>query len=538
MEPFELPPNYYLNYFKQMTELVLARYKDILSTEDLDFINSFNELDETSARLLIRLFLRKGPLFLVDKLQYNEVPNINEAITQLCQLGLLTENPAIFSWQLVELLPVAESRTLFCPDDKKVKKIDLIELCYDDETLQNCKQWGTERRIVEPTGYEVYRRLQLLYFGSEHQTLTEFVLEDIGLFKYEDYPIDQSNRLFQSREDLEITIAINDLASEFSEMSHAKDWSQLEDLALKLLKIEAGNQLQNRLNRLANRVAYRLEQLNNLDLAYELFLTNDLPPSRERRARILFKREHYTDAKQLLDEISQSPKSFEESAFLSRFSNRVYKKLNIEPAKIEKPQLKEIHLSLVTSGQRVEELACEHFPGSVWLENSLPLAVFGLIFWPVVFANKKGVWHHPFQSGPTDLYRPEFVEARTSEIESIFEHQSEWGNQIAQRWQEKEGISNPFVHWQILTHDIVSSCYTAFDPNQWSEIFRHLLSDLRHHRSGFPDLFQITENGGRFIEVKGPGDKLQDNQKQWLALFESIGVAAEVCYIEYNENHE
>lgn len=141
----------------------------------------------------------------------------------------------------------------------------------------------------------------------------------------------------------------------------------------------------------------------------------------------------------------------------------------------------------------------------------------------------------PFQSGPSDLYRSEFIEARSEEIEQLFNRRENWLRLIESNWAIKHGIRNAFVYWQLLSLEDVIGCYTAFRPDQWSEIFRHLLLDIRNHRSGFPDLFQNDRGNGRFIEVKGPGDKLQDNQKQWLGVFDRIGISAEVCYIEYIE---
>ncbi|TCS43226.1 VRR-NUC domain-containing protein [Reinekea marinisedimentorum] len=532
MAPVEIPANYYLNYFNQMIDLVLARYQDILPQQDLHFISQFKGLSEPAQRLLIRFYIRKGPLFLTDTLAYKEVPDIGQACAELCSSGLSEENPEVYCWQLVELLPVAESRSLLRAD-KKIRKSELLDQTYLDEEIKSCTDWGIKRPIIQPTGYETYRRLQLLYFGNEQQTLTEFILEDIGLFKYEPYPIDRDNRLFNKAKEVETTLLINDLAIEFAEMSLAKDWQQIEVLAEQVLKIQPGRLLLNRWSRLANRIAYRLEQLGELELAYRIFSTNHQPPSRERRTRILFKQQAYQAAKKLLEEIHQQPISEDETTFYRRFINKVHKPLGLATVKFAKPHISETHLQLARTDQRVEELACDQFPGAVWLENSLPLAVFGLVFWQVIFADKPGVWHHPFQSGPSDLYRSEFSEARSEEIASLFNRQAQWLEIIQTHWAAKHGIRNAFVHWSVLTADTIIHCYTAFHPDQWAELFRHLLLDIRNHRSGFPDLFQRQEQGGRFIEVKGPGDKLQDNQKQWLAVFERIGIPAEVCYIQY-----
>ena len=51
-----------------------------------------------------------------------------------------------------------------------------------------------------------------------------------------------------------------------------------------------------------------------------------------------------------------------------------------------------------------------------------------------------------------------------------------------------------------------------------------------------PDLIQFypAERRYRMIEVKGPGDRLQDNQKRWLAFAAEQGIPVEVCYVSWD----
>ncbi|MEX3824462.1 VRR-NUC domain-containing protein, partial [Paraburkholderia sp. BR14262] len=49
--------------------------------------------------------------------------------------------------------------------------------------------------------------------------------------------------------------------------------------------------------------------------------------------------------------------------------------------------------------------------------------------------------------------------------------------------------------------------------------FERLLREPVANRSGLPDLVRFWPHERRYelIEVKGPGDRLQDNQRRWLA---------------------
>jgi hypothetical protein len=216
--------------------------------------------------------------------------------------------------------------------------------------------------------------------------------------------------------------------------------------------------------------------------------------------------------------------------------NKLRPKLALEKLPMAKPTIEEIQMRWVRTEGSVEQQACEHIPGTVWFENALPLSVFGLLYWPVIFADIPGVWHHPFQAAPTDLNDPEFTQRRRRLIDHIrTQTKSEWRQSIEQNWEDKSNIRNPFVHWQKVPLETILACFDAFSKPQWQGLFDHLLTDLKHFRSGFPDLFQITDDGCRFIEIKGPGDKLQDNQIAWLEKFAELNIPAVVCYVSYLE---
>jgi len=61
------------------------------------------------------------------------------------------------------------------------------------------------------------------------------------------------------------------------------------------------------------------------------------------------------------------------------------------------------------------------------------------------------------------------------------------------------------------------------------------LWDLRNNRSGFPDLVLFPDCGSyQLLEVKGPGDRLQDNQKRWIRAFERFGIPYRVVNVAWS----
>ena len=69
-------------------------------------------------------------------------------------------------------------------------------------------------------------------------------------------------------------------------------------------------------------------------------------------------------------------------------------------------------------------------------------------------------------------------------------------------------------------------------------VFERLLFDPRENRSGFPDLIALGDEPGDYclVEVKGPGDTLQDSQKRWLRYFADRDIPARVAWVEWREH--
>ncbi|WP_342588215.1 VRR-NUC domain-containing protein [Salinicola endophyticus] len=108
---------------------------------------------------------------------------------------------------------------------------------------------------------------------------------------------------------------------------------------------------------------------------------------------------------------------------------------------------------------------------------------------------------------------------------------------VRQRFHAKHGIQSPFVAWGALdetTLELALTCLPARHLRLW---FERLLGDIRANRAGMPDLIQFWPGEARYrmIEVKGPGDRLQDNQKRWLAFCAEHAMPVSVCYVSWEE---
>lgn len=184
-----------------------------------------------------------------------------------------------------------------------------------------------------------------------------------------------------------------------------------------------------------------------------------------------------------------------------------------------------------------------------YVENMLFNGLFGLFFWDILFKPLPGAFFHPFHAGPADLLRPEFYARRAELFE---ERLTELDNglhveRILTTYQNKFGLQCWFVNWGILHDDhepgqpsrLLRLALKCIPPEHLKLIFKRLCKDVRNNGSGFPDLIQFFPDRVKYelVEVKGPGDRLRDNQLRWLHYLSSHGVPAKVCHVNWKGDH-
>ncbi len=534
-EQIDLPEGYYLDNFRQLVSTVGERYADLLDSTDQNFLTRFRELSEPAARLLVRLYTRKGPVFRVNRLSYADVGPTEPAIAELVQAGLLDPAPQLTALDIARLLTLPDLRQLpWCPDPR-LNKAALLEHLARFPDSRSPGDWQLTEPLVARCHDATLRRLQLMYFGNGRQSLTDFVLSDLGVFRYERYPLNRAQRWFQDPADIDQTLHLMDLRDQYYEAIETKSTDPLPAIARACLAADWRPRVQDRAFRLMNQLGYRLEQAGHWSLALALFNTNETPPARERRCRLLYKQERYTDCWDTLQPILDAPQDASEARFGPRFQPRLARKLKRPVLSVLAPTVIENRAQWPPAAMSVEQLACSQLEDTVWLENQLPLAIFTLVHWPLLFADVPGAFHHPFQSGPADLYQPDFLQRRGTDRHRLYQTltQTRARQHLVHHSQDKAGLQNPFFGWGGLSSELLLRCFDVVPWDHWVPIFRHLWLDLKRHRSGFPDLFQFLTDSYRFIEIKGPGDRLQDNQRDWLGVFSQAGVPAEVWYVEY-----
>ena len=544
-----LPPQYYLDNFRFLIHWVNERYADLLAEEELLFIERFNRLAPNSQCLLVRMLGRKGPWFRATKLIYAEIDNHEFCANQLNDVNLIEIDPLLSITNLFNIFTKAELIQLFSEQlksHKNARKEILLNILSDSYPQnQYWSQWTNDQfgKLYYVDNHAIISIFLLLFFGNPYQNLTEFVLQDLGLYRYEKYIIDPQHRVFKNREEL---AQYQQLLLLREQLALAEDLNSLEQIVLQLPNTFASAAMERRRARLINQLAYEFERYKQFDLAMQLYQLIDLPPSRERQIRLLEKRGDHQQAWELLSLLIKTPMNEHELQIAERIAPRLAKKIS-KPFKKKSPlALCEKTLILPQSADdaglalSVEEIVRLHLDTReepcLYVENTLLNSLFGLWLWPEMFRGIQGAFANPLQSAPLDLYQEDFQKNRPDiqQLWQLFDDQKH-ATHIQNIWQQKHGIANHFVSWQFINETTLLMALRCIPATHLKIIFERLLFDLKTNRSGLPDLIQFfpKQQFYRMIEVKGPGDRVQDNQQRWLNFFKAHDIPAEVCYVSW-----
>jgi hypothetical protein len=544
----QLPPTYYLDNFNRLVEHAQTLYPDLLSDDECHWLSAYKRLSVASQCLMVRLLSRKGCWFRSDKLNYVEIPDLNSALQELSTAGFIALSHPEEQHHLViskveiglHLLTKPELLNVFpaFKSNKTAKKDELL-LLLDQQPFDQFQNLNFDCIYVVES--QVIDVLLLLFFANTYQDLSQFVLSDLGLNTFENYPLSKQRRFFTSREQLNQLLQMRDIQRLYSE-GNRKDGEFLEQLLNTIPEESEHRSIARKRSRLINDIARDLERLNLNDQAVFWFRQSTLPPSRERLARIYDKQGELNLMCDIVTQMKATPSDVSELEVAAKLEQRLLRKQMLSTKKghkvprASKPNCEQIKLELDLSQTRVELAVKQHFEDQGWdvyfSENSFLCGLFGLAFWEVIFADVEGAFINRYQHRPLDLYHSDFVDKRAEQVEAVFQTIFKHGlNHLLNIYDQKRGIANPFVHWNYFSRSLVEHSMEAIPNALIVDLFKVILSDLKLFRTGMPDLITFKDKEFHWVEVKGPGDKLQDNQWRWIKEFERLSVPFSVCYV-------
>lgn len=539
-------PLYYLHNFRQVLVWVSQRYADLLDEPERAFIDAFEQLPAPAQALLVRMVMRKGEWFRTDKLDYAEIGDPQAALQPLMALGWVCGRQPLALEQLFSLLRKEELALYFAGQlaRPRAAKADLLAQM---QALEPCArplhEWfaNCPLQVVHWRMQPLCDRFRLLFFGNLYQDWSDFVLADMGMLRFEKVPFSDDSRALRQRADVDAAIALHRCAEQLEQ----------GEQPCQLLAVLDGLPcdtpwLARRRARLLFSIGQQCERSGDWALALTVYALSSHPESRIRQVRVLERSEQWVRAQALAQQMANPPNNPLEVQALARMLPRLARKLGGPPTARRRAAVVtpiELELPAAMAALGVEEAVRVHLAqagGQVYyVENTLFNSLFGLLCWEAIFAPVPGAFFHPFQVAPHDLHEADFQQRRSALFDTCLARLDDGSHvqAILDCYAAKHGLQSPFVFWSMLSPELLEHALACLPAEHLKQCFLRLLQDIRNNRAGMPDLIQLWPEQGRYcmVEVKGPGDRLQDNQVRWLEFCRLHDLPVAVCHVRWCE---
>lgn len=550
-------PYYYLSNFRLVLSQVWARYHDLFHADELATIESFESLSADAQRLYVRLYLRVGPVFRRARLAYAEIANPDAAIDELDAAGFTSDAADVAPQVLLGLLRADELRhhARQLGLDAVGRKPALVE-----RLLPAAAEVLAGERFVAIQRRELFDIVRLLFFGNLSQDLSEFVLVNIRQVAYPRYELVAAARLFPERRWLDAYL-----------QAFALRLLELDQLPSEML-VELASAVRVELDVWPAPASYRRRidpgrsfALGLLRIARELERRGCAEEAMAsyalvaRRATDPGARTQATDRLGLVAQRAGATAPFAEAVShvlgdgtldaIARYTlerRRALAGLGADPREKLRTAI-EIELDLEPAGHRggkalylnragdpvwIELAALELLGDGEYSENVICRALFGLLFWDVIFAPVPGVFQHQFHDAPLDAGSEQFYVARRDLIEARLAQLArvDLGAEVCRAWDAHRGERCAFVYWEGCERDVLARCARLMG-GRLAGVLDHLARHPKRHGHGLPDLLLWDDDDVRFVEVKGPGDQLLVEQRLWHDVLLGCGFDVKVARV-------
>lgn len=567
---------YYLTNFEYLLNFITKSYKQLLNTHEINLIQQFFKLSEPARCLYVRMCNRKGVIFKISGLQYQEIPSTQEAAHELMTNHFVTQLSQKHETYFADLLTVFTKKELLAfiqvydlKLHKASKNLKINEIYY--VILTNISypiflKLADNHNIIIQNYHHEISFFKFLFFGNSYQDMTDFVMRDMGMTKFEDFDETKFTPLFQTRAEAEEKWAIieahhtlnayletaNTIINYTSIETFFKQWflnhalvhetsaNAYQRLAIRLGEIFEKQKL---LERLEGNHAYM-----HLEIALQFYEHATMPPARERQCRILATlsqvagniENNIQKALLICEQIIASPQNANELTFATDFSEKLLKKnlkTKEKTLKTVTKYLKEaqsIYIE-ITHKHAIENGVVSYFQQQgfqgIFVENYAWRAIFALVFWDIIFDFNI---HNPLQKRPSDFYTNSFFENRKAlfinHLENITNKEL-LQKLIEKNYQEKYNFTNSFIQWHESILPLATLFIELLPLEGLKMVLLEMAKDMHKGLTGFPDVLIWNENEYCLIEVKSPTDTLSAQQLFWLNFFEDNGIKAKVLKV-------
>ncbi len=539
-------PWYYLHNFERVLAALDARYAALWSGEERRFLADFAALPRAARAVLVRMVVRSGDLFRAGDLVYAEIGATAAALEPLLALGWVVAAGALPARRLIPVFTKDELLCYFAGPgaSRRASKPALAAVLLAQHVgAVSLAPWSraTGEVLYELRVRALCDQLRAMYFGNFHQDWSEFVLTELGVLTYESVPTPLQAAAFRTRAEVE---TFRQLQRCVQGLAEEREPAEL-DAALPPTVLDC-DWLEELRQEILCRIGRDHEQRGDPAAALRCYTQCRHRGARIRAARLHERARDWESARRVCLAALGSPDSAAERHDAQKILARVARKLKI-PAAFAAPPAAPVPSFDLVAEPPAPAYAVEYYArdrllaesgGEVvvrYVENSLVTSLFGLLCWRAIFEPIAGAFFHDFQAAPADLASSRFYERRRSSFEACFAQleTGEYVETIRRCYAVKAGIQSPFVAWRAVSKRLLELALTCFPAAHLRLWFEWIVADVRANCAGFPDLVQFwpRERRYRLIEVKGPGDRLQDNQRRLLQFCALHRMPVAVCYV-------
>ena len=535
----DLPQFYYHSNFCEMLTFVQTRYDAVLQDIHHHFINDFFALPVPAQCLYARLAGRKGSVFSLSKLRYDEISNVQ------CQAVTLRESDFISPVQntnypeylntlskpeLTAFMSRHISAGAFRVSWKKARLVDIAQalISFSPDIIRP--------EFIVQSRQEALQFCLFLYFGKIQTNLQNFTLRDLGLVKTPDFKADYGARFESSAEAQSAYF----YAKSLHRFKHGND----DEIAGLIDSIETWPDAicpvsTNSRDKLLQKLGGLSERLEDVDTALSIYERSDTPLCNERVIRLRYARGEKDWVEKRLLELIENPASDEEHNFTVDFYARKYKK---KRTSLVTDLLRDSQtLKLDEAFRHQPEAAAKRYFESQGQtvyrsENAVWRMLFGLLFWNELYGQDANSLYNSFERLPASLSDATFyasfqerVEARLLQLETP----QEVFIAVLKVISRHHGTPNGVFRWNGRTVDKVKALLMHAPPRALSQILRAMAQNYKQMKDGFPDLMCLKDGELSFVEIKAEGDVIRRNQLSRIQQLRKAGFKTDIARIEW-----
>ena len=540
----DLPTYYYLEHFQECLGFIDEACCELLGPEHSEFMHKFAMADLSVQCTLVRSLNRKANCIKVDSLAYDEIPDHEGGVQQCFAYTWFTSIPehSLNDWlvgltkpELVTLLHDCSTANVVA----SANKASMVELALTHLSFTSVREHSIYERYIYRQVDGVLDYLLFLFFGNVGSRLNQFSMRDLGVMRTRKRAA-QAKARFSSRDQaLSTYVYALELRRIKSALKHnerfAPRWLLLSDCP------DAHGDLaeQHRGEYLWLWGKYSLQAGGDWTEVAAIFAASSLPQAQEKAIRLAYQHGNKQDVQGQLEAIIDAPENSHILAFAEDFLARKYhKKRTSVLTDMLRNSARHLILDEVHK-HRVEAAAVEYYQAqgikALRTENELWCSVFGLVFWPILFAPEFAIgtefdWR-PYHVRHNNLYTSatDQVEQMLTQCETRAGLKQHLIRQATIHYGQRSGIFR--WHKQLLQRLLLFVDHV--DVSALISVLRMMAQDYSAYSDGFPDLLVITDDGVHFEEIKAQGDSVRKNQLLTITMLTNAGIKVGITTVDW-----